>query len=120
MKSKRKYRSEYCQIVEDWRKSGISRVDYCNQHSYVASTFDGWIKKSMQPTGDVRSKSSVKRLNKGSDFISLKIENSPHGFTNPTFELHYPNGVILGMSTLPTTEELSRIIHLYRPGLCSR
>jgi len=50
----------------------------------------------------------------------LKIENAPQSPISTTFELHYPNGVTLSMSSLPMTEDLSRIVHLYRPELCSR
>jgi hypothetical protein len=121
-----KYRSEYSQIVEDWRKSGLNRADYCVVHSYHPNTFDGWIKKMSRAAGDSKSvKSKVKGLKKQiqtkeSTLVPLKIENAPRLAIPPSFELHYPNGVILSMSSLPVTEDLSRIVHLYRGELCLR
>ena len=121
-----KYRAEYSQIVEDWRRSGLSRADYSRLHGYHPNTFDGWIKKMNRSAGQSkRTKIKVRVLKKenqthGSVFMPLKIENVPQSAISPTFELRYPNGVSLSMSSLPTTEDLSRIVHLYRPELCSR
>ena len=124
MRSKMKYRAEYCRIVEDWRKSGLNRSDYCKEHKYKPSTFDGWIKKSGKLAKE-KSKSltpaeKLPKSVKQSAFVPLQIENSPHRVATPTFELRYPNGVSLVMSALPGTEELSRLVHLYRRELCSR
>lgn len=126
IRSKMKYRAEYSKIVENWRKSGLSRVDYSREHGYHPNTFDGWIKKMNRPAGQSKSiKNKVKVLKKQihkqeSVFVPLKIENVPQSAILPTFELRYPNGVSLSMSSLPTTEDLSRIVHLYRSELCSR
>jgi hypothetical protein len=125
-RSKMKYRSEYSQIVEDWRSSGLNRVDYCVAHGYHPNTFDGWIKKMSRTAVQSKSaKNKVKGLKKQiqtkeSVLVPLKIENSPCVAIPPSFELHYPNGVILSMSSLPVTEDLSRIVHLYRAELCLR
>ncbi len=79
-----------------------------------------------RPTRQCRlEKSKVKGLkkqiqNQDSFFVPLKIENMPQSAISPTFELRYPNGVSLSMSSLPATEDLSRIVNLYRPELCSR
>jgi transposase-like protein len=121
-----KYRAEYCQIVEDWRKSGLDRADYCSAHGYHPNTFDGWIKKVGRPAGQSKpTKNKVVGSNKineakSSIFVPLKIENLPVMAISPTFEFRYPNGVILSMSSLPNTEELSRIVHIYGSDLCSR
>ena len=126
IRSKMKYRAEYSKIVEDWRKSGLSRADYSQEHGYHPNTFDGWIKKMNRPAGQsglVKSKTSglKKQIHiQESVFVPLKIENVPQSAILPTFDLRYPNGVSLSMSSLPTTEDLSRIVHLYRPELCSR
>jgi len=121
-----KHRAEYSKIVEDWRRSGLSRADYCQAHRYVPSTLDGWIKKMSRPAGQSKStKGKIKVLRKqiqslDSVLVPLKIENATIVPISPTFELRYPNGVSLSMSSLPATEELSRMVHLYRPELCSR
>jgi len=125
-RSKMKYRAEYSQIVEDWRSSGLSRADYCIAHNYHPNTFDGWIKKMSRPAGRSKldrnnAKGTLKPKIKNSVLVPLKIEDSPRcKVVNASFELRYPNGVSLTMSSLPITEDLSRIIHLYRPELCSR
>ena len=125
-RSKMKYRAEYSQIVEDFRKSGLNRTDYCNAHSYHPNTFDGWIKKMSRPIERGKwAKNKVKGLknhkeHKHSVLVPLKIDDVPSTIVSPSFELRYPNGVSLIMSSLPATENLSRIIHIYRPELCSR
>ena len=121
-----KYRAEYSQIVEDFRKSGLNRTDYCNAHSYHPNTFDGWIKKMSRPIERGKwAKNKVKGLknhkeHKHSVLVPLKSDDMPSTIVSPSFELRYPNGVSLIMSSLPATEDLSRIIHIYRPELCSR
>jgi len=126
IRSKMKYRAEYCQIVEDWRKSGLDRADYCSAHGYHPNTFDGWIKKMSRPASQSKpNKNKVVVSNKINEakpsvFVPLKIEDSPRRIISPTFEFRYPNGVSLSMSSLPNTEELSRIVHIYGSGLCSR
>jgi len=125
-RSKMKYRAEYSKIVEDWCRSGLSRADYSREHGYHPNTFDGWIKKMSRLVDQSKSiKNKVKVLkkeiqNQESVLVPLKIENVPQSPISATFELRYPNGVSLSMSSLPTTEDLSRIVHLYRPELCSR
>jgi len=126
-KSKMKYRAEYSQIVEDWRRSGMKKTDYCIAHNYHINTFDGWINKMNQPAGVSKldrnrasANSTLSSKIKNPVLVPLKIEDSPRLVVNPVFELHYPNGVSLTMSSLPATEDLARIIHLYRPELCSR
>lgn len=125
-RSKMKYRAEYSQIVEDWLKSGFNRADYCVAHGYHPNTFDGWIKKMNRPAGQSRLvKSKTNGLKKQiqtqeSILVPLKIENAPQSPISTTFELRYPNGVSLSMSSLPTTKDLSRIVHLYRAELCLR
>ena len=120
-----KYRAEYSQIVANWRNSGLRRIDYCRSHGYHPNTFDGWIKKMSRVVSHEKSakttvKRTVQRIPENSVLVPLKIEDSPHGLVSPVFELRFPNGVSLWMSLLPDTEDLSRLIHIYRAELCSR
>lgn len=55
-----KYRAECCQLVEDWRKSGLNRADYFGAHGYHPNTFDGWIKKMSRAA--VQSKSLTSKV----------------------------------------------------------
>ena len=112
MKSKKKYRPEYSHIVELWRKSGMSRQEFSRKHNYNQCTFDGWIKKVEI---GLQTKLPTKRV-----LVPLHIEHSHFVAEHTTFEVKYPNGVYLGMSSLPSSEDLSRIVHVYRPELCSR
>ena len=95
-RSKMKYRAEYSQIVEDWRRSGLSRADYSRLHGYHPNTFDGWIKKMNRSAGQSkRAKIKVRVLKKeiqthGSVFMPLKIENAPPAGISPTFECTIP------------------------------
>ena len=120
-----KYRSEYSLIVADWRKSGLNRVDYCRAHGYHPNTFNGWIKKmscvvSQGKSAKTSVKRPVQRTSENSVLVPLKIEDLPRELVSSVFELRFPNGVSLSMNLLPNTEDLSRLIHSYRPELCSR
>ena len=80
-RSKMKYRAEYSHIVEDFRKSGLNRTDYCNAHSYHPNTCDGWIKKMSRPIERGKwAKNKVKGLknhkeHKHSVLVPLKIDD---------------------------------------------
>jgi hypothetical protein len=112
MKSKKKYRPEYSQIVELWRKSGMSRQEFSRAHNYNQCTFDGWIKKVAI---GMPAKLPTSRV-----LVPLHIDHSPIFEPQARFEVKYPNGVSMAMSSLPGNEDLSRIIHIYGSDLCSR
>lgn len=112
MKSKKKYRPEYSIIVAQWRKSGLTRHEFCIQHNYIESTFDGWIKKV--------AIGMPAKLPKARILVPLHIDHSPIFEPLARYEVKYPNGVSLAMSSLPGNEDLSRIVHIYGSGLCSR
>ncbi|MEI7502403.1 MAG: hypothetical protein WCJ61_03885 [Paludibacter sp.] len=112
MKSKKKYRPEYSSIVAQWRKSGMSRYAFCIENNYNKCTFDGWIKKVEI---GLQRKLPAKRV-----LVPLQIEHSHFVAPHTTFEVRYPNGVCLEMNSLPSSEDLSRIVHIYRSELCSR
>ena len=59
MNAKRKTKKEYCQIVNRWRNSGMSRSSFCRQEKIHPTTFAGWIKKE----GGVLSKLQEYRIN---------------------------------------------------------
>jgi hypothetical protein len=101
MKTVRRTRKEFCKIVQRWRSSGMSRVEFCTQEKIHLDTFAGWIKKE-------RDESAVAQK-----LVPLQIEARPE-IHNCGFEIEYPNGVRLHLATLPSTEDLSRMVHLYR------
>ena len=104
-----KTRKEYSQIIDQWRSSGLTRQEFCRENQYNFSTFDGWLRK-------------VNRLSQPTSqkIVPLEIDRSSSIESKVGFEVLYPNGVRLVMTRLPHTEELTRIIHLYRPELCFR
>ena len=102
MNAKRKTEKEYFQIVNRWRNSGMSRASFCRQEKIHPTTFAGWIKKE----GGVSPIGSPK-------IVPLQIEDSRVAQLD-RFEVEYPNGVRLHLATMPSIEELSGIVHLYR------
>lgn len=101
MKLKRRTRKEYCKIVKRWRKSGMTRRSFCDQEKLNITTFGGWVKKA----GGESVIGSPK-------LVPLQIDDS-RTFQFSGFEVEYPNGVRLRLSSIPCMEDLSRIIHLY-------
>lgn len=101
-KTSRKSRKEFCQIVDQWRTSGLTRREYCQQEKYNSHTFNVWITKA-------QTNSPSEPLN----LVPLQIHECHSFEASSGFEVEYPNGVRLRLSTLPGTEELSRIIHIY-------
>lgn len=102
MKTKRRTRKEYCKIVKRWRISGMTRSAFCAQEKIHSTTFAGWIKKE---GGD--------SCLAAPELVPLQIDDCRSAQVIG-FEVEYPNGVRLRLGTIPSTEDLSRIIHIYR------
>ena len=102
MNAKRRTKDEYSQIVNRWRNSGMSRASFCRREKIHPTTFAGWIKKEggTSPIGSPK-------------LVPLQIEDSRMAQLD-RFEVEYPNGVRLHLATMPSIEELSGIVHLYR------
>lgn len=108
MKTKTKNRAQMYKIVDHWPLSGLSREEYCVEHNYNQRSFKNWTYKArdynLSKARDNAQLSSIVA------FVPLQIEDAPTGVDQPRFELHYPNGDRLEMSSLPSTEDLrSRI-----------
>ena len=66
------------------------------------STFESWIKKEREQSQPITQ-----------SLVPLQIE----GYSSPTsnrFVVEYPNGVRLHLNSIPSEQELSRLIHIYR------
>jgi len=102
MKSETKTRKEIYQIVSTWRESGLSRQLFCDQEHLRMVTFASWIKKEREQSQPITQ-----------SLVPLQIEEycAP---LNSGFEVEYPNGVRLHLSSIPCEQELSRLIHIYR------
>ena len=102
MKANNKTREEIYQIVQAWKDSGLTQQSFCQQEHLILITFASWVKK-------VRDQENAAPVS----LVPLQID----GYCSPTssgFEIEYPNGVRLRLSEMPSGEELSRIIHIYR------
>ena len=102
MNSKTKTRKQIYQIVSQWQESGLSRQSFCEQENLNMVTFATWIKKERE-----QSQPFTQSL------VPLQVEE----YCTPTsneFEVEYPNGVRLHLSSIPGDQELSRLIHIYR------
>jgi hypothetical protein len=101
MKSETKTRKQIYQIVSTWRDSGLSRQSFCEQEHLRMATFESWIKKERDQSQPITQ-----------SLVPLQIE----GYSSPAstgFEVEYPNGVRLHLSSIPSEQELSRLIHIY-------
>ena len=107
MKTQKRTIAERCQIVNRWRSSGMTRAAFCREEKIHITTLAGWIKKE---DGDLHT--AIPKL------VPLQIDES-HSIQIGQFEVEYPNGVRLRLSTMPGLKELSGIVHLYREP-CSR
>ena len=93
MNAKRKTEKEYCQIVNRWRNSGMSRASFCRQEKIHPTTFAGWIKMEGED-----SPIAIPKL------VPLQIEDARVAQLD-RFEVEYPNGVRLHLATLSITVE---------------
>ena len=97
-----KFRKEFCQIVDQWRRSGLTKDEFCQQNDYSLCTFNHWIEKE---------KKFLKVVSP--TLVPLQIHDYHTFELSSGFEVEYPNGVRLRLNALPGNEELSRIIHIY-------
>ena len=108
MKSINKTRKQIYQIVYQWQESGLSRQAFCEQENLSMVTFASWIKKEREQAQPFTQ-----------SMVPLQIEEYLVPISHNGFEVEYPNGVRLHLSTIPGEHELSRLIHIYRE-LCFR
>ena len=80
----------------------MTRSAFCALEKIQPTTFASWIKKVGGELHVAAPKLVPLQID---DCRSIQVDG---------FEVEYPNGVRLRLGTLPSTEDLSRIIHLYR------
>lgn len=90
-------------LIRKWESSGISQVQFLEQHQIARSTFGYWRKKYLLEEGKQQS----------GNFIPVKIAGSGTTVkeTSP-IELHYPNGVRLVCSSSIDLSRLKSLIVL--------
>jgi len=92
--------SEMFSLVSGWQESGLSQIDFCQQHDLAPHRFYYWLKKYKQNgTTSIRS-----------SFLQVELETQESG-TNNEIQIQYPNGVIV---TVGETVHISRLRALIR------
>lgn len=84
----------------------MSRQEFIREHNYNQCTFDGWIKKVVIGLPANLPTSRV--------LVPLHIDHSPTFEPQTSFDVKYPNDVSLLMSSLPSNEDLSRILAVFQ------
>ena len=79
--------SEMFSLVSEWQESGLSQIDFCQQHDLVPHRFYYWLKK-YKHSG---SRSSIR-----SSFLQVEVETGETD-TSDEIRIQYPNGVIVSV-----------------------
>ncbi len=87
-------KSKRIAIIEDWRESGLSQVEYARTHDVKLSTFRYWISRQLQAADDQPA------------FIEVG------GFDNRVIHIRYPHGVELVLPAQVPAGLLKSLIHL--------
>ncbi|MCK5014365.1 MAG: hypothetical protein KAS66_11155 [Candidatus Omnitrophica bacterium] len=92
--------SEMFSLISRWQESGLSQIDFCQQHDLVPHRFYYWLKKYKQSgTTSIRS-----------SFLQVEVETGGSE-TSDEIRIEYPNGVIV---TVGETVHISRLRALIR------
>lgn len=75
------------ELVETWKQSGLTQIQFAREHNLSLSTFRYWVYKSRRL--DVTDASS--------GFVRLSGNDFSLGSTPGEIRLHYPNGVWLSL-----------------------
>ena len=87
-------------LISRWQESGLSQIDFCQQHDLVPHRFYYWLKKDKQSgTTSIRS-----------SFLQVEVEAGEPD-TGEEIRIQYPNGVIV---TVGETVHISKLRALIR------
>lgn len=103
---------EFKKIHEDWKTTGLSVRDYCNNIGFEESKFYYWRKKLTdsllpQPKGFVPI-----QMNRQENKVSIGSPQNQSGENHVTCEIVYQNGVTLRVTNDMTLEMLRSLILL--------
>ena len=80
-------RTSMFKLVESWKQSGLTQIEFARDHNLTLSKFRYWVHKSrILGTGDASS-----------GFVRLSGNGFSLSGTNGEIRLHYPNGVWLSL-----------------------
>jgi len=104
--------ARFSELVEEQRKSGLSILDFCSNHSIAPSTFHYWKKKLTRRSG---KKNFIPLIVKptGVDLPKGSTCSEIHSGSEALLELIYPNGTILRLKPDMDLGKLRMLIHLY-------
>lgn len=92
--------AEMFSLISRWQESGVSQIDFCQQHDLAPHRFYYWLKKYKQ-SGSTSYRSS---------FLQVEVETSEFD-TSDGIRIQYPNGVIV---TVGESVHISRLRALIR------
>jgi hypothetical protein len=93
--------SEMFSLVSRWQESGMSQIDFCQQHDLAPHRFYYWLKKYKQ----IGSTTSIR-----SSFLQVEVETGEPD-SSEEIRIEYPNGVIV---TVGESVHISRLRALIR------
>src|SRR5690349_2730261 len=96
----RRSAAERRQLVAEYRASGMTRKQFCEQHQLSLATLESW-------------KRAERKLGASQQLVSVKVENNSEGIeANRGFTLHLANGRRIESSWKFQDAELSRLIRI--------
>lgn len=92
-------------LVSAWRTSNTGKKAFCAAHAINIHTFTYWVEK-IEKVDKKAAPERPARLIKTRGFIALQ---EPESSPNAAIELHFPQGAVLRMSGMLTTESLALV-----------
>lgn len=102
--------TEMYPIIKRWERSNKRKQTFCEEEGINLHTFIYWLKKYR------RSIKNSEKEETSSDFIELRLENSPIASSpiSPFAEIKYPNGISLHLYQPMSSSDLGRLIQSFR------
>jgi len=94
------------ELIEQWKKSDKSTLDFCKEHNLVKSTLYYWHKQLKKEEQHQRKEKSRNK------FIPVKISKEKENLYQP-IEIHYPNGVKVLLTEKTDKQTIQTLIRLY-------
>ena len=98
-----KTHTQWRQLVEAWRGSGLSQADYCRQQSLNSKTFSAWARR-------IRRESS---LDKDAPLKIISVQVTPSAAAasiDANVMLRFPHGAQLELSTTVSPRWLAELL----------
>ncbi len=94
------------ELIEQWKKSDKSTVDFCKEHNLLKSSLYYWHKQ-------LKKEEQLRRKEKSRNkFIPVKITKEKEQL-NQLIEIIYPNGVKVVLTEKTDKQTIQTLISLY-------